>query len=233
MDYVAVDETGAWVAVEGRDDAGGLDERLDEGSWEGGFFVAFGDDACQGGVGGLDAAGDGAVEHPWVGEEVAAPARDPYFHLVVWAFATYVRREMSTTSSNPEQRRGEALNAGEVPGAENAEVLAVSSGQYLGKEVAVNGRVHGLLERIARVGALCQRYGLRDMVHGEGRRPGHLRDDIRVDEPVGPRIRGEQQAVVRRVVVLEAQRDAEARPCASDKAMVLDSRPPKRVKGEG
>jgi hypothetical protein len=196
VDDVAVQEAGARVEVEGGDDAGGGDPGPDEGRGERGLLVGLGEDAREGGVGRLDAAGDGAVELAGEGEEVGAAAGAPD-GVDGGVGPAGVGGEVRAAGGNTEEGRGEALEGHEAgpAGAEDAKGLAVAAGEDVREEVPREGGVDGGLEGGGGVGVWVQGDGEGRVVDGEDGRPGHLVDDGGAHEPVGAGIGAEEEAV--------------------------------------
>lgn len=119
-----------------------------EGRGQRGLLAGLGEDTGGRGVGSLDAAGDGAVEHARVGGEMAAALGDPDAEA-----ASLVREapdeggHVGAAGGGTEEGGREALNvdgAG-TTGARDEEGLAVL-GAEVGEDVCVDGGVDGLLD---------------------------------------------------------------------------------------
>lgn len=162
VQHVRVEQVGARIPIREREDADGrAGRRAAEGLGEGGLLGGLGEDAGRGGVGGLDAAGDGAVELVGVGEEGGAAAGDPDagdgvaaagLVLVLLLSLARVARHVGAAGGDAKEGGCEALDVDEaVPRTEDSEGFAVAAVDGVEDVGGGDGGVDGLLEGVVDV----------------------------------------------------------------------------------
>ena len=156
VQHLAVEQARAGVAVRQREHAGGPRALAHQRLGQGCLLRGLGADAVRRGVGGLDAAGDGAVELARVRVQGAAAAGDPDPETCcacgIVAVLSRVAGHVGAAGGDAKERRGEALDLDDgaggrwvAGGAEDAEWLAVGAVED-GEDVVVYGGVHEALE---------------------------------------------------------------------------------------
>lgn len=114
VENLAVDQLRPRVPVRQRHDARGLQPGRHDLMRQPRLLIRLGEDAAQWRVAGLDAAGDGAVQHARVGEERLAPAGHPDARDGARLGVAHVGRHVRAAGVNAKERGREALNP-EVP----------------------------------------------------------------------------------------------------------------------